>query len=196
MLRLIISALLLVMLQAPAWALSFSTVVIDAGHGGKDGGCVHNGLTEKKLCLDLAQRLERVLKAKGMRVVMTRRTDVFVSLDQRAAIANRHKAALFVSIHFNGNRDKSISGMEVFYRSDEGRRVADKVLRSMDINCKGVKRGVFYQDLKVLRATRMTAVLVEGGYLSHKTDASRCATAYHREQLAKAIASGILASRS
>jgi N-acetylmuramoyl-L-alanine amidase len=196
MLRLILSALLFVMLQAPAWALSFSTVVIDAGHGGKDGGCVHHGLIEKKICLDVALRLERTLKAKGLRVVMTRRTDSFVSLEQRAAIANRQKNALFVSIHFNASRDKSISGMEVFYRSDKGKTVAAKILRSMDVNCKGVNRGIFYQDLKVLRATRMTAVLVEGGYLSHKTDSSRCATAYHREELAKAIARGILAARS
>ena len=196
MLRLIIGALLLVMLQAPAWALSFTTVGIDAGHGGKDGGCVHHGLIEKKLCLDLALRLERVLKAKGLRVVMTRRTDTFVSLTGRTEIANRQKNALFVSLHFNGNQSKAISGMEVFYRSQGGKAVAAKILRSMDVNCKGVKRGLFFQDLKVLRATRMTAVLVEGGYLSNKTDASRCATAYHREELAKAIASGILASRS
>ncbi len=196
MLRLIIGALLLVMLQAPAWALSFSTVVIDAGHGGKDGGCVHNGLTEKKLCLDLALRVERVLKAKGLRVVMTRRSDAFVSLDRRAEIANQQKKALFISLHFNGNRDKAISGMEVFYRSEVGKAVAAKILRSMDVNCKGMNRGIFYQDLKVLRATRMTAVLIEGGYLSNRTDARRCATVYHREELAKAIASGILAARS
>lgn len=196
MLRLIIGFLLLVMLQTPAWALSFTTVVIDAGHGGKDGGCVHNGLIEKKLCLDLALRLERVLKSKGLRVVMTRRTDSFVALEDRAAIANRQKNALFVSLHFNGSNNKSISGMEVFYRSNGGKALAAKILRSLDVNCKGVNRGIFYQDLKVLRATRMTAVLVEGGYLSHKTDASRCATAYHREELAKAIAKGILAARS
>lgn len=196
MLRNIIGIFLLAMLQAPAWALSFSTVVVDAGHGGKDGGCVHNGLIEKKLCLDLALRLERLLKAKGLRVVMTRRTDAFVSLDQRAAIANRQRNALFVSIHFNGNHDKTINGMEVFYRSGGGKAVAAKILRSLDVNCKGGNRGIFYQDLKVLRATRMTAVLIEGGYLSNKTDASRSATAYHREELAKAIAKGILASRS
>ena len=192
------SSLLLVFLlfQAAASAASFSTVVIDPGHGGKDGGCVHHGLIEKKLCLDLSLRVERLLKAKGLRVVMTRRTDVYVSLDARAAIANRQKNALFVSIHFNGSKNRRISGMEVFYRSASAKVVAGKILRSMDLNLKGKNRGIFYQDLKVLRATRMTAVLIEGGYLSNSTDAERCRTPYHREEMAKAIVRGILAARS
>lgn len=182
--------------QAPALALGFSTVVIDAGHGGRDGGCVHNGLVEKKLCLDVALRLEKALKAKGLHVVMTRRTDRYVELEERAAIANKHGKALFVSIHFNGLRDRSVSGMEVFYRSASGKAVASKILHSMDVNLKGVKRGVFYKDFKVLRATRMTAVLVEGGYLSNKTEARRCADPDHRQEMANAIARGIMASRS
>jgi len=182
--------------QVPALALGFSTVVIDAGHGGRDGGCVHNGLIEKRLCLDLALRLEKVLKAKGMRVVMTRRTDTFVELSQRAAIANRNTKALFVSLHFNAERDRSVSGMEVFYRSAAGKAVASKILHSMDVNLRGIKRGVIYKDYKVLRATRMTAVLVEGGYLSNKTEARRCADPDHRQDMAEAIARGIMASRS
>lgn len=182
--------------QAPALALGFNTVVIDAGHGGRDGGCVHNGLIEKRLCLDLALRLEKALKAKGLRVVMTRRTDTFVELGQRAAIANRNSKALFVSLHFNAERDRSISGMEVFYRSAAGKAVATKILRSMDVNLRGIKRGVIYKDYKVLRATRMTAVLVEGGYLSNKVEAKRCADPDHRQDMAEAIASGIIASRS
>jgi N-acetylmuramoyl-L-alanine amidase len=177
-------------------ALDFSTVVIDPGHGGKDGGCVHNGLVEKKLCLDLALRLEKVLKAKGLRVVLTRRTDVFVSLEKRAIISNRQRKALFVSLHFNASKDRSISGMEVFYRSPSGKGVATQILRSMDINLKGKNRGIFYEDLKVLRETAAVAVLIEGGYLSNKTDAARCSTAAHRDQMARAIAAGILAARS
>ena len=74
--------------------------------------------------------------------------------------------------------------------------VAARLLRSMDLNLKGLARGVFRQDIKVLRETRMPAVLVEGGYLSHKTDAARCATVHHRETMAKALADGILRSRS
>ncbi len=188
--------LLLLSSSVGTWAASFSTVVIDAGHGGKDGGCVHHGLVEKKLCLDVALRLEKHLKARGIRVIMTRRTDVYVSLEQRAAISNRQRHALFVSLHFNATRNRAISGMEVFYRSSAGKSVASRILRSMDLNLKGKNRGIFYEDLKVLRATRAVAVLVEGGYLSNKIDAARCATAAHREEMARAIAVGIMASRS
>lgn len=180
----------------PAMALSFSTVVIDAGHGGEDGGCVWNGLIEKKLCLDTALRLERLLKAKGLRVVMTRRSDSTVSLDERAIIANRAKKAIFISLHFNASRDRSISGMEVFYRSATGKTLAAAILRKMDLNLKGMNRGLFHSDFKVLRGTVMPAVLIECGYLSNRTEAARCGTPAHRQQLAEAIAVGILATRS
>lgn len=190
-------ALILPCLVSPAaQALTFGTVVIDPGHGGKDGGCVWNGLVEKKLCLDTAQRLERLLKAKGLRVIMIRSSDVHVELEDRASIANRHSKAVFVSIHFNASRDRSISGMEVFYRSASGRKLAGNILRRMDQNLKGVNRGLFYGDLRVLRSTLMPAVLIECGYLSNRTEAQRCGTAAHRQELAESIASGIIASRS
>ncbi len=179
-----------------ARALSFGTVVIDPGHGGRDGGCVWNGLVEKKLCLDTAQRLERLLKAKGLRVIMTRRTDVHVELEDRAATANRNSKAVFVSIHFNASRDRSISGMEIFYRSASGKKLAGNILRRMDQNLKGVNRGLFRGDLSVLRRTLMPAVLIECGYLSNQTESKRCGTVAHRQGLAESIASGILASRT
>jgi N-acetylmuramoyl-L-alanine amidase len=179
-----------------AQALTFGTVIIDPGHGGKDGGCVWHGLVEKKLCLDTAQRLERLLKAKGLRVIMTRRSDEHVELEDRAVIANRYSKAIFVSIHFNASKDRSISGMEIFYRSDSGKTLARKILRSMDQNLKGVNRGVFLGDLSVLRRTLMPAVLIECGYLSNRTESQRCGTPSHRQELAESIASGILGSRS
>jgi N-acetylmuramoyl-L-alanine amidase len=194
--RRLIALILLWLICPTAKALSFGTVVIDPGHGGKDGGCVWNNLIEKKLCLDVAQRLERILKSKGLHVVMTRRTDVFVALDRRASIANQHPRSVFVSLHFNASKNRAISGMEVFYRSASGQQLATKILRRMDLNLKGVNRGVFHGDYKVLRNTRMPAVLIECGYLSNRTDARRCADIDHRQTMAAAIASGILASRS
>lgn len=179
-----------------AQALTFGTVVIDAGHGGKDGGAVWNGLVEKRLCLDVAQRLEKLLKAKGLRVVMTRRSDTFVELEDRAQLANRYSRAVFVSVHFNATRSRLISGMEVFYRSDRGKVLARSILRSMDAKVTGVNRGVFHGNLKVLRSTLMPAVVVECGYISNKTEAARCGTPAHRQKLAEAIAAGILAARS
>jgi N-acetylmuramoyl-L-alanine amidase len=183
-------------LNQAALALTFNTVVIDAGHGGKDGGCAWNGLVEKKICLDTALRLERILKAKGLRVVMTRRSDVFIDLEDRARLANRYSKAIFVSIHFNASKLKSRSGMEVFYRSANGKVLASSILRKMDNNLKGLNRGVSHNDFKVLTATSMPAVLIECAYLSNLTEARRCATSAHRQELAQSIAAGILATKS
>lgn len=183
------------MFISKAWALTFSTVVLDAGHGGHDPGAAWYGLREKKLCLDVAQRVERLLKARGVKVVMTRRTDVFVSLDGRAAIANRYSRSVFVSIHFNANRKTSISGMEGYYRSSNGKVLARSILRSMDRRITGNNRGVFNRNFKVLRSTKAPAVVIECGYLSNRTEARRCASAAHRQAIAEGIAAGIMATR-
>lgn len=195
--RVFVLAVLLCLLPDGLKALNFTTVVIDAGHGGQDPGCRWNGLTEKKLCLDVAKRLETQLKKRGdFRVVMTRRSDVYVELADRAAIANKYSRAIFVSVHFNACPSSRIEGMEVFYRSRDGKALARSILRSMDRRLKGANRGVNYNDLKVLRATTMPAVLVEAAYLSNKKEARRYADPDHRQELAEAIAAGIAASRS
>lgn len=181
---------------AAAQSLRFSTVVIDAGHGGHDGGAARNGLVEKRLCLDVAKRVESGLKARGLKTVMTRRTDTFVELAQRARVANRVPSSIFVSIHFNGSRQTLISGGEVYYRSSRGKALASAISRSIKARVTGGMRGIFYNDFKVLRDTKATAVLVECGYISNKREAARCATPAHRQKLADAIVSGILAARS
>lgn len=178
-----------------AETLRFSTVVIDAGHGGRDGGSVWNGLVEKKLCLDVAKRVETALKSKGLKTVMTRRSDTFVELGQRARVANRVPLSIFVSIHFNGSRKTLISGGEVYYRSSRGKWLASAISRSIKSRVSGGTRGIFYAGYKVLRETQMPAVLVECGYLSNKREALRCADPAHRQKLADAIVSGLLAVR-
>ncbi len=175
--------------------MRFSTVVIDAGHGGKDGGSVWNGLVEKKLCLDVAKRVETALKSRGLKTVMTRRTDTFVELERRARIANRVPSSIFVSIHFNGSRKTIISGGEVYYRSSRGKWLASAISRSIKSRVAGGARGIFYGNYKVLRETEMPAVLVECGYLSNKREALRCADPAHRQKLADAIVGGLLAAR-
>src|SRR5204863_1272613 len=88
------------------------TVVIDAGHGGHDrGGIPGQRIAEKDMTLDVAQRLKRVLAASGYRVVMTRDSDVFVSLGGRVAIANSYPDALFVCIHFNSAKRMGAGGI-------------------------------------------------------------------------------------
>ena len=91
------------------------TVVIDAGHGGHDDGTAHFGLKEKYLALDIVRRLRTRLEGTGLSVVLTRDSDQFVELSQRPAVANRLGADLFVSVHINANRNRQVSGAEMYY---------------------------------------------------------------------------------
>ncbi|MEM6733914.1 MAG: N-acetylmuramoyl-L-alanine amidase, partial [Myxococcota bacterium] len=91
-------------------------VVVDAGHGGKDSGAIGvDGLTEKKVNLDIARRLARILRGRGVRVTMTREDDSTVSLDARAKRANAIAADLMVSIHANAAPQRSARGLETYY---------------------------------------------------------------------------------
>lgn len=92
-----------------------NTVVIDAGHGGRDPGTSHFGLKEKQLALDIAKRLRAQLQNAGLTAVMTRETDQFIPLPRRPDIANRLGADLFVSVHINANNNRRVSGAEVYY---------------------------------------------------------------------------------
>jgi N-acetylmuramoyl-L-alanine amidase len=98
--------------------LSVSRIVIDPGHGGHDPGTIAKGLSEASLTLDVALRLEKLLqKEPGVEVVLTRRTDVYIPLEERTAIANRHNADLFLSIHANSSRNVSAKGIETYFLS-------------------------------------------------------------------------------
>ena len=93
-------------------------VVIDPGHGGNDPGAIgKNGLREKDVNLDIAKRLAGELRAQGVEVIMTRTSDNFIALPVRASIANNSGADLFVSIHSNANRVRSLNGFETYYVS-------------------------------------------------------------------------------
>jgi N-acetylmuramoyl-L-alanine amidase len=95
--------------------LGVSRIVIDPGHGGHDPGAQANGISESALVLDVALRLEKLLSAQpGFDVVLTRRTDVYIPLDERTAIANREGADLFLSIHANASPQRDTRGIETF----------------------------------------------------------------------------------
>lgn len=99
----------------------WQTVTIDAGHGGKDPGAVSpcNGLYEKNVVLDIARRLKKELRKKGVRVIMTRDRDEFVSLEERPACANKSKSHVFVSIHADAcTGTPDAEGVTVFYGDD------------------------------------------------------------------------------
>jgi N-acetylmuramoyl-L-alanine amidase len=97
--------------------LGVTRVVIDPGHGGHDPGAQGRGLNEADLTLDVALRLEKLLQKEGLDVILTRRTDVYVPLEERTAIANREGADLFLSIHANASRNTAARGVETYFLS-------------------------------------------------------------------------------
>jgi N-acetylmuramoyl-L-alanine amidase len=98
--------------------LGVARIVIDPGHGGHDPGVSGKGLSEAALVLDIALRLEKLLADEpGLEVVLTRRTNTYIALEERTAIANRHNADLFLSIHANASRNVAAKGIETYYLS-------------------------------------------------------------------------------
>ncbi|MFA5907614.1 MAG: N-acetylmuramoyl-L-alanine amidase [Vicinamibacterales bacterium] len=98
--------------------LGVSRIVIDPGHGGHDPGVLGKGMNEATLVLDVALRLEKLLaKEPGLEVVLTRRTDVYIPLEERTELANRQSADMFLSIHANASRNLAAKGIETFFLS-------------------------------------------------------------------------------
>jgi N-acetylmuramoyl-L-alanine amidase len=169
-------------------------VIIDPGHGGEDSGAVGiDGLREKDIILPIALDVEEILRKQNIDVVMTRDTDVFISLEGRTDLANRVKADLFVSIHANSiNLSRpDVNGLETYYY-DSGRRLAElvhwSILNGVDIDDRSIRRARFY----VLRHSTMPAVLVEVGFVTGEVDADNLEDPNHRRLMAEAIAKGIV----
>ena len=171
-----------------------TTIVIDAGHGGHDrGGMPGQRVPEKEYALDVAKRLDSALRRAGLRTVMTRKGDYFVTLSDRCNISNACSRAVFVSIHFNGAANYDASGFEVyFYRGRESATLADRIYRKLISSTGSPGRFVRPRPLYVLRHSRYPAVLCELGFLTNRDEAGRIATAAYRQRLAEAIASAIV----
>jgi N-acetylmuramoyl-L-alanine amidase len=174
-----------------ASAANFRTVVIDAGHGGHDNGGQWGRVYEKHLALDTAYRLESKLKSLGYQTVMTRRSDYFISLPQRVNMANRYRNAIFVSIHYNYTWKQQVSGLETFYSSQEGQRLAQLVQSNLIRRTRTVDRSAKYARFYVIRNATMPAILVEGGFVSNANERNRMKSGWFRESIAQGIADGI-----
>ncbi len=175
---------------------TFTTVVIDAGHGGVATGTSSRwGGTEKAATLNVALKLEPKLRAAGFKTVMTRTRDVDVSLEQRAQISNRQDNAVFVSIHFNEAPRRHIFGTETYYKSRPSIGLASRIQREVAALPGNSSRGVKTANFRVLRLNEYPAVLVECGFLSSPREGSRCCRPDHQERIAAAIARAIIDQR-
>ncbi len=174
---------------------TFDTVVVDAGHGGKDAGARRYGPAEKVVALDVAQRLNRKLRESRFRTVMTRNSDVFIELDRRVAIGNKQDNSIFVSIHFNHARRRGIQGFETYYASPYARSLAQRIQRKLLTMPNARNRGVRTANFRVVKNAVYPSVLVECGFLSNRAEAGRARTVAYREMLADKIAEAIVEER-
>jgi len=174
-----------------AEARNFRTVVIDPGHGGQDRGAQVGRVYEKHLCLDTSVRLERQLQSMGYRTIMTRRSDTFITLPERARIGNSHRNSIFVSVHYNYTWNQNAQGIETFYNDAESRRLAHFVQQGMLRRTRANDRGVKFARFYVLRNVNNPAILVEGGFVSNREEREKIMLGRYREAIARGIADGI-----
>ena len=198
----------------------FAVVVLDPGHGGRDSGAMCGGVLEKDLTLDVARRIDRLLNSEGIATLMTRVGDTYVSLADRAAFANRVRKCIFVSIHFNEDNKPVASGVETYYAAHqitagsflaswlpflwrplsdspnpESQNLAALVQEALVARTRSIDRGTEARQFFVIANVTSPAILIEGGFLTNKEDISKLASEDYRDQIAAAVADGILRYR-
>ena len=205
--------------RSQLWESQPPLVVVDAGHGGHDGGAVAHQLIEKKTALDIAHRLKTHLEKQGLRVLMTRDKDVFIPLEKRAQVANDTNAAVFVSVHLNTAVEDaaSIHGLETYFSETKGlqaiklikdrlqipspvkvedhrgKELAESIQRIACRRTEAENRGTKERGLTVIHGTACPSVLVECGFLTHKKEAGRLSESEYKDRLATGIADGVVA---
>jgi N-acetylmuramoyl-L-alanine amidase len=192
------------------------TVVLDPGHGGQDSGAICGAMLEKDLTLDVALRAEMILRAAGFATALTRDKDRYVSLADRTSLGNRTRNSLFVSIHFNDDVRATASGVETYYAvqapatlpfffswfsflqraapgplTEKSETLAGFIQKSLVERTQAINRGVKPQQFYVIAHVRTPAALVEGGFITNKSDVTKLATTEYRQKIAAAISEGL-----
>lgn len=182
-------------------------VYLDPGHGGDEPGAISGGIKEKDLNLKVALKIEKLLVAHGYDVVMSRKTDTFVSLSNRAQEANKIKADIFVSVHHNSFVGTSY-GIETYSynrlgnstnpmsnntkRSLESGKLSSAVHKSLLSRSGAVDRGTRTANFHVIRETNMPAILMELGYLDNASERAKLITDSYQNKLAQGAYEGIV----
>jgi len=184
--------------QGPPHEQKKQLIILDAGHGGTEFGARVPSLIEKKIALITTLLTKKCLAEMGYRIILTRSRDVTISLPKRVAIANKSKADLFVSIHYNASRAKEAKGIEIFYypngepqRSRSSRLLAQSILGELLDQTRALSRGVKQGNHHVTRESTVPAVLVEGGFITNAEERSLLRDRSYLEKIARGIAMGI-----
>ena len=204
----------------PQTSKPFAVVVLDPGHGGEDSGAMCGGVMEKDLTLDVARRVDRLLDSEGVATLMTRLGDNYVSLADRAAFGNRANDSIFISIHFNEDNKPVASGVETYYAAHqinsgsvfaswfpffsrlpsnspkpESQSLAGFIQEALVARTGSLNRGTQAKQFFVIANVTSPAVLIEGGFITNKDELTKLASEDYRDQLAAAVADGILRYR-
>jgi len=198
----------------------FAVVVLDPGHGGQDSGAMCGSVMEKDLTLDVARRVDRLLDSEGIATLMTRFGDSYASLVDRAAFGNRVKDSIFISIHFNEDNKPVANGVETYYAAHqitsvstlaswlpffsrppsnspkpESQSLASFIQQALVARTGSLDRGTQAKQFFVIANVTSPAVLIEGGFITNQDELSKLASEDYRDQLAAAVADGILRYR-
>lgn len=212
---LILILLLSTFLALPSLASSTTTtkftIVIDAGHGGIDGGSVSpfSGIDENHLNLDYAKSLKNILEEIGFRVVMTRENlnglySLFSNdrkkddMKKREEIINSSKADMVISIHMNSFPLKSCRGAQVFYKNDDlsSKFLADNIQNLFVQNLPNSRTAPQSGDYFILNCSNIPSVIVECGFISNPEEEALLITEEYRNKVCLCIAYGIVLSLS
>ncbi|WP_053362542.1 SH3 domain-containing protein [Bacillus sp. FJAT-27251] len=178
--------------SAQSSPLKGKTVLLDPGHGGIDGGASGRLYVEKRLNLSTALKLGSLLQQAGAKVIYTRSSDIYVSLNQRVAISNQSNADAFISIHYNSCTGVC-SGIETFYYSMSkdsalARSIQNNLIKSTQLRDRGTKYGAY----RVIRNNHRPAAMVELGFLSNPTEERLIGSTSHQKKAAQGIYNGLV----
>lgn len=185
-------------------ATTFQTgvIVIDAGHGGIDGGVAYGDMVEKVLTLDISYRLKAKLEAKGFKIVMTRTDDNALAdgkkadMQARKEVIEKSKANLVISIHINKFTSASRRGVQVFYDDTEKNKVLGERMQSIlntHINAPYIDRNnleAIAGDYYITKCTDRPSIIIECGFISNSNDRVLLKTEKYKDDLADCIAMG------
>jgi N-acetylmuramoyl-L-alanine amidase len=194
--------------QAPATVpddsltLKGKTIVVDAGHGGHDAGAsrrmpapkgtVGATVMEKDINLSVALLLADKLKARGATVIMTRNTDVFVSLADRVTMSNGVQPDLFLSVHSNAHTDRTFDGIETYYTHSSSQCPAQRIQDALVAGLPETGNWVRQRGLYVTNHATVPAVLAEIGYLSKPAKLKLLSTPAYQDRVASSLARGVV----
>ncbi|GAA0437740.1 hypothetical protein GCM10008983_13320 [Lentibacillus halophilus] len=173
--------------------LNGSTIVLDAGHGGRDTGAIAGtNVLEKDLTMNTVNLVAEKLRQAGASVALTRSNDAFIPLSDRVRISNASEADAFISLHYNSFPLDEVNGFSTYYY-DEGdeQSLARDVQSSLKQNIKLSSRGVVQNNYHVLRENRDVSILIELGFLTNDSDRSIIQTEVYQTNVANGIVDGL-----